>query len=104
VYFSSPAPAANLPGLPGKSVLEVQALTTGTPAMVGEFDGPGGAKYAMLVNLSLQRSEKFAVKLAGGVTMERLRQISPVDARPAPLDMADGIWLAAGQGVLLRIK
>jgi hypothetical protein len=52
----------------------------------------------MVVNLSLERSVKVTVKARA----KRIRRVSPVDRSLTPL--ADGsLWLAAGQGMLLRL-
>jgi hypothetical protein len=69
--------------------------------MVGEFSDPSGAIYAMLVNLSLERSAKVipTAKRTGA----RVAMISAVDGRPRALDLAkEELWLNAGQGVLLQ--
>ncbi len=96
VFFSAPAPADNLPLLPGRLV---ESTSCATPLMIGEFKGQNGQSYVMVVNLSLETSAKFDLKTTGpGVT---LKIISPIDRSPSLFDPKAGYWLAAGQGVLL---
>ncbi|HTL30321.1 MAG TPA: hypothetical protein VL282_13905 [Tepidisphaeraceae bacterium] len=96
VYFTSPAPAQGLPALPGKLV---QAVKCETPLMIGEFSGPGGEKYAMIVNLSLQKSGKvFLTK------NEAEGYVSPVDHSLIKFDKDGGFWLTPGQGALVKLK
>jgi hypothetical protein len=93
-YFTQPAPAVGLPLLPGK---HVKAIQSPTPVMVGEFAGTGGERFALVVNLSLTRSAKVMVRGRD----ESIRRVSPIDRSLMPLQ--DGLlWLAAGQGVLLK--
>jgi len=99
VFFSAPAPAPVLPLLPGASV---ESVTCAAPVMVGEFEGAGGARYAMVVNLSLEKSAKFQLKTirpAGSVAI-----VSAADGSLSLLDTKEGCWLTAGQGVLLRLR
>jgi len=56
VFFTAPALASDLPLLPGNIV---STITSEVPVMVGEFSDAAGASYAMLVNLSLERSGKI---------------------------------------------
>ena len=96
VFFTSPSPASDLPVLPGRVVTNV---TSEVPLMVGEFSDPGGTPYAMLVNISLERSSKvsFDAKQAG------IEIISAIDGEPRLLDLTKGeLWLNPGQGTLLK--
>jgi len=96
VYFSAPAPADNLPMLPGQLVA---SATCPTPLMIGEFRGPKNETYVMVVNLSLESSARFELKtVKPGAT---LQIVSPVDRSLSPYDPKAGYWLPAGQGVLL---
>lgn len=97
VYFTSPAPAANLPALPGELTKSAQCET---PLMIGEFTGPSSAKYVMVVNLSLQQSAK--VKLE--TTQKAAGYVSPTDGTLIPLDTDDSLWLTAGQGALIKLQ
>ncbi len=98
VFFTAPTPADNLPQLPGQIV---QTATSPTPLMIGEFAGPNNQPYVMVVNLSLESSAKFNLKLAkAGAT---LKIVSPMDRSTSAFDSTNGLWLAAGQGVLLRV-
>jgi hypothetical protein len=95
VYFSAPAPARGLPLLPGKLVKSVESATA---VMVGEFSGAGGARFAMVVNLSLTRSAKVTVKARA----KSIKRVSPRDRSLTPLAKGGSLWLAAGQGMLLK--
>jgi hypothetical protein len=95
VYFSSP-PFDGAPVLPGQLVERVECEG---PIMVGEFRSAGGLDHVVLVNLSLERSVKVVVHLAGPGRQE---WYSPADASStAPPD--GDLWLTAGQGMLLRV-
>src|SRR5205823_841494 len=98
VYFSSPPPAPSLPVLPGTLV---QAIQSDATIMVGEFTGPRDEKYFMLVNGSLQRSTKIQITL---ISKQKILHISPVDGSTSPLEEENSLWLAAGQGALLRLE
>jgi hypothetical protein len=97
VYFTAPAPVPNLPQLPGKII---QELSCPSPLMIGEFTGPDGSPYAMIVNLSLQDSAKFTLKTTD--TKGAIRYMSPVDASWSDMEKDNTMWLPAGQGVLLK--
>ena len=63
VFFSEQSPAGSLPRLPGRIVKQVRTTTSprgfvklSPPVMVGEFRDQAGKDYAMIVNLSLERS------------------------------------------------
>lgn len=99
VYFTEPQPAGALPGLPGGQVM---ALTGSEPMMVGEFSGPAGECYAMVVNLSLEHSAKFV--LQSRVSPAAIRVLSAMDASLSRFDSDAGLWLVAGQGVLLKFE
>jgi hypothetical protein len=103
VYFATPGPDPSLPTLPGKVI---EAIASESPAMVGEFTSEkDDGRYAMVVNLSLERSAKLALTFPvpkGSPTV-----ISPVDGSLKPLSsLGDGnsIWLAPGQGALIKAK
>jgi hypothetical protein len=98
VYFTSPAPVASLPKLPGNLVESVQSPA---PVMVGEFAGPDDSKYVIVVNLSLQQSAKLQIKLRG--SSEILEMMSPVDGSFSKIEETNSIWLTAGQGALLKV-
>ncbi len=97
VYFTSPSPATSLPALPGELV---ETAACATPLMVGEFSGSEGERYAMIVNLSLRDSAQFKLTLHDAKS--DIRQISPADGSLMPLEPGNAVWLAAGQGVLLK--
>jgi hypothetical protein len=98
VFFTAPAPVNGLPLLPGKLV---DAVMCPTPVMVGEFRHANGDNYVMLVNLSLERSAKFS--LTTKPPFETIQVVSPVDGSLSTYDQKSGLWLVAGQGVLLKL-
>lgn len=98
VFFTPPAPVTGLPLLPG---ILVESLTSTEPMMIGEFKDAEGNVYAMVVNLSLERSAKFIMQ-----TKSQVREIgivSAVDASVSPFDPKAGLWLVAGAGALLKL-
>lgn len=98
VYFTSPAPEASLPLLPGKWVEKVD---TDVPMMVGEFVSAKGTKYVMVVNLSLEKSARFDLKTK--IAQEKIWTISVgEDGQLVQASHKNGIWLTAGQGVLIK--
>ncbi len=118
VSFTSPEPPGELPRLPGKVVREVGVET---PVMVGEFSGEDGADYALIVNLSLRESVRLFVETQKDYAQRSA--ISPVSGNllaldannnlqmdegfkeanaPGGLEYQNGLWLVAGQGLLLR--
>lgn len=99
VYFTSPAPDPSLPVLPGGWA---QKATSDAPLMVGEFKSADGTNYLMVVNLSLEKSARFDIQTK--IPNEEL-YIVTVGEESHPLERAshkNGIWLTAGQGVLLK--
>ena len=98
VYFSAPAPADDLPLLPGQVV---DSVTCANPVMVGEFTDANGGHYAMVVNLSVERSAHFTLKMKS--PQEQIRLISAADGSERPFDAQAGMWLTAGEGALLEL-
>src|ERR1051325_2591120 len=98
VFFTSPAPASDLPLLPGHLV---EAVTCATPVMVGEFKHSDGDTYVMVVNLSLERSAPFTLKTTE--PHETLSIVSSVTGNLSPFDQKAALWLVAGQGALLKL-
>jgi len=76
------------------------ASLQGGSLLVGEFEGPGGVPYVLVVNKSLHDSTPFSVKLKGGTDLEL---VSQYDGKPRPVGPEDW-WLAPGEGELLRLK
>jgi hypothetical protein len=97
VFFTKPAPTDSLPLLPGKLI---QSITSATPVMVGEFSGRDGTSYAMVVNLSLERTAQMMIKANAD---KRLSLISAVDRSASAYNKKNGLFLNAGQGMLLKI-
>jgi hypothetical protein len=99
VFFTTPAPADNLPLLPGKIIA---SASSAAPLMIGEFREQNGQPYVMVVNLSLETSANFMLKTMRPVAA--LKIFSAVDWSLSPFDAKAGYWLAAGQGVLLVLE
>jgi len=109
VYFTLPAPGPSFPVLPGSVVKRVQSKASRRglsaaepPLLVGEFTGEDRADYAMIVNLSLQRSAN--IQLETIKTYKTKLVISAETGRPSPLDEKNGLWLPAGHGALIRLE
>jgi hypothetical protein len=99
MYFTAPPDAALAP-LPGELI---ESVSSATPVMVGEFAHKAdGSRYAMLVNLGLDRSSEIRITLRAPYAAAH--QISPVDRSLIPVAMDDSFWLTAGQGVLLKLE
>jgi hypothetical protein len=97
VYYTNP-PEPTLNSLPGKLIRRIESST---PMMVGEFTGPEGSLWAMVVNLDPGRSAKFRLEGEAGGTF---LSVSTVDGRLRKYEPAkDGYWLMPGQGVLLKV-
>jgi len=72
----------------GTALLE--DIKTSGKLVVGEFDGPGGRRYVMLVNKSLKESINF-------------HRVSPASGQEGGFG-GEANWLAPGGGILLRIQ
>jgi hypothetical protein len=99
VYFTSPAPAGKLDVLPGKLIRKVQS---DTPVMVGEFKHNDGTNYVMVVNLSLEKSAKFTLETT--LPYKKIQIVSAEDGTLYQMDNKLGLWLVAGQGVLIKLS
>jgi hypothetical protein len=97
VYFTAPAPVENLPLLPGNIV---EAVTCPNAVMVGEFKHTNGQAFAMVVNLSLEKSARFTLSTRD--TYKSIQVVSTTDGSLSPLPK-EGLWLVAGQGALLAL-
>ncbi len=60
VYFSAAGRGAS-----GQAGGLVRAVSADVPLMIGEFEGADRTGYIMVVNLSLERSARFAVETTG---------------------------------------
>jgi hypothetical protein len=99
VYFTTPAPDQSLPLLPGGWA---EKVVSDAPMMVGEFKSTDGSNYIMVVNLSLAKSAKFDLRTK--IPNEEL-SIVTTGEEDHPLERVshkNGIWLTAGQGVLIK--
>jgi hypothetical protein len=74
--------------------------TEGGNFVVGEFEGPGKEPYVLVVNKDLHKSFPFAAsfKEKGDLFM-----INPYSGNTEPW-AGENNWLAAGQGMLLKLK
>jgi hypothetical protein len=98
VFFTAPAPVDNLPLLPGHLV---ESAASTAPLMIGEFQHRDGQHYVMVVNLSLETSAKF--NLTTIPPGEPMKIVSALDRSLSAFDRQAGLWLTAGQGVLLKL-
>jgi hypothetical protein len=98
VFFSAPAPAADLPLLPGNLV---DSVACPSPVRVGEFKHQNGSSYVMVVNLSLDKSVFFTLKTKS--LREPIFLVSAMDGSRSAFRAKEGLWLKAGQGVLLGL-
>src|SRR5579884_307973 len=80
VFFSAPAPADNLPLLPGELV---QSVDPSTPLMIGEFRHADGRRFVMVVNLSLENTAHLT--LTTRRPGEAIRLVSTMDRTLSPL-------------------
>ena len=98
VYFTYPAPERSLPTLPGKWVENIESES---PMMVGEFVSDKGTNYVMVVNLSLEKSARFDIQTK--IPSEEIWIVSAADdGNLVRASHKKGIWLPAGQGVLIK--
>jgi len=72
---------------------------SGGDLMAGEFEGPEGEPYVLVVNKDLHRSTNFGLtpKAAGAISV-----VSAYTGHVTPF-AGEQVWLAAGQGMLLRL-
>ncbi|NLV74416.1 MAG: hypothetical protein GXY52_07010 [Chloroflexi bacterium] len=78
------------------------AVESSEPLMVGTFEDARGGLYAMLVNLSLERSAKVAFRVEPyGVT---LQAFSSGTGTYQPLDHRQPLWMVAGSGILVQVR
>ncbi len=98
VFFSAPALADNLPLLPGRLV---KSASSSAPLMIGEFQQRDGQRHVMVVNLSLETSAKF--NLTTIPPGDPIKIVSALDRSLSAFDRQAGLWLTAGQGVLLKL-
>jgi hypothetical protein len=96
VYHFGEVPAENH-GPSEKSL--VKSLPPGD-FVVGDFTGPGGTRYVMIVNTSLKHSVHCDPQFS--VTPKMVRYVSPRTGEVKPYP-ARYYWLAPGQGVLLEL-
>jgi hypothetical protein len=84
----------------GIATARVIESISGGSFVVGEFEGPGGQPYAMVVNKDLHNSAAFSVKFkAPG----RVMVVSAYTGRVTNWE-GEQDWLAPGQGMLLTVE
>ncbi len=98
VYFTAQEGLPQLPAMPGTLVEDVD---TTAPLMIGEFKHEDGRMFAMIVNLSLERSVRVTPKRGGEAIKGRV--ISVVDGKAREINYKFGLWLTAGEGVLIEL-
>lgn len=106
VYHSAPVPEGGKPISQSRLVEDVAAhnhLKPAVPApyLIGEFMGPDGHPFLMLVNKDLKHSISYAIQLKQ--KDKRLYQISPYDGKER-LFRGEMKWLAPGAGALFEVK
>jgi hypothetical protein len=99
VFFTAPPIVDSLPVLPGRFV---KSFAAEAPLMIGEFEDAEGGRFALIVNLSLERSVKLKVALSP--PLRKILACSPADGSFAEVDPDAGLWLVAGQGLLLKFE
>lgn len=107
VYFTPSFLSYDFPTLPGEIV---DSLNCDAPMMIGEFIDNKDNRYAMIVNLNLDRSVKFTLSTKSG--KENIFLIIPSNKNDhLPLvrknDMNnhnDNYWLTAGEGILIKFE
>ena len=68
--------------------------------VVGEFDGPEGQPYVMVVNRDLQKSAHFGLRFKRSGT---ILQTNSYSGATSPWQ-GENNWWAAGQGMLLSLQ
>jgi hypothetical protein len=96
VFHHADVPA----GCAGINASRHLAAVNGGRFVVGEFEGPGGQPFVMIVNKDLHVSTAFDVKFK---QPGRIMQTSAYTGQTAPWG-GENNWLAAGQGMLLSLE
>ena len=69
--------------------------------MIGEFVSAKGTKYVMVINLSLEKTARFDLETK--IAQEKIWTISVgEEGQLVQASHKNGIWLTAGQGVLIK--
>ena len=106
VYHSDPLPEGAKPIAQSTLVKDVRASTYESPPvppryLIGEFAGPNGRPFLMLVNKDLKHSFRYVIELKQ--SGKRLLLISPYSGKEESPE-AEMDWLAPGAGALFEIK
>ena len=76
------------------------AEVSGGDFLVGEFEGPSGTPFVMIVNKDIHTSTAFGVKFKGE---GKVMMTSAYTGVTSPFG-GENNWLAPGQGVLLSLE
>ncbi len=87
-------------GCSGIETSKLLKSVTGDNLLVGEFEGPGGQPFVMVVNKDLHKSTPFWVKFKEDGQIQKVNQYTGGIGAWGGEDC----WLAAGQGMLLCLK
>jgi hypothetical protein len=98
LFLTSPPVAGSLPLLPGRLI---QAVKANVPMMVGEFTSDDQVDHVMLVNLSLEESAHCLLQTTA--KRKDVQIISAEDGSSLTYNQEAGLWLVAGQGVLISL-
>ena len=87
-------------GCAGLTTSRFISTVNGGSLLVGEFEGPDGQPFVIVVNKSLERSISFSLKFKDP---GQIQMVNTYSGRIRPL-AGENNWLAAGQGMLLCLK
>lgn len=99
LFFSDASLIKDLPKLPGRLVKQVGSEA---PVMVGEFEHYDGTKYAMIVNLSLEKTTN--ITLEPNSNFSKIQLIEPDEGTLKAIEMKHDIFLLPGQGRLFKLS
>lgn len=95
--FHHPEVPAECSGLATSKLLK---SVTGDNLLVGEFEGPKGQPFVMVVNKDLHKSTTFDIAFRDEGQVQKVNQYTGATYALA----GEGCWLAPGQGALLCLK
>jgi hypothetical protein len=87
------------PGCKGAPTNSLVSLVPGGNFLVGEFTHQDGSRYVLIVNKDLVKSHPCSPQFRNAP--HRLQHISPYTGSLTPFE-GEYVWLAPGQGVLLK--
>jgi hypothetical protein len=89
------------PGTKGSTTNNLVSGVSGDNFVVGEFTHRDGSRYAMIVNKDLAKSRPCSPQFR--TAPKRLQHVSPYSGALTPFE-GEYVWLAPGQGVLLKVE